>query len=210
MRHLRSGRKLNRSASHRKALFANLALALFDKERIITTLPKAKEMRSLAERLITYAKKKSLHTIRLASRVIRDRTILKKLFDDIAPSFADRQGGYTRIIKLGERRGDNALMAIIELVGRGGAEIAAARKKSAAKAAPQAGQPAAAEGAPAASEAAASAAEKKEEAPKPEKKAAPRKKAIKDKKEKPTRKELPKGGDMKAMKRSTRKQSFDS
>jgi len=208
MRHLRSGRKLNRSASHRKALFANLALALFDKERIVTTLTKAKEMRSLAERLITYAKNKSLHTIRLASRVIRDRTILKKLFDDIAPSFADRQGGYTRIIKLGERRGDNALMAIIELVGRGGAEIAAARKKSAAKAAPQAGQPA--EGAPAASEAAAPAAEKKEETPKPEKKAAPREKAIKDKKEKPARKELPKGGDMKAMKRSTRKQSFDS
>ncbi len=119
MRHLKSGRKLNRTASHRKAMFNNLATSILDKERVTTTVAKAKEVRSLVERLITYGKKGDLHNIRLAARNVKDKDVLKKLFDDIAPTYKDREGGYTRILKLGERRGDNAEMSIIELVGRG-------------------------------------------------------------------------------------------
>lgn len=119
MRHLVSGRKLNRTASHRRAMLSNLAVSILDKERVTTTLIKAKEVRSVVERLISYGKKGDLHHIRLAARRINNETILKKLFDDIAPSYKDREGGYTRIIKLEERKGDNALMSIIELVGRG-------------------------------------------------------------------------------------------
>lgn len=119
MRHLVRGRKLNRTASHRRAMFTNMAVSLLDKERITTTLPKAKEVRSVVERLITYGKRGGLHSIRIAQKRIKDKTILKKLFDDIAPSYKEREGGYTRIIKLGERKGDNASMSIIELTGRG-------------------------------------------------------------------------------------------
>jgi len=119
MRHLVHGRKLNRTSSHRRAMFTNMAVSLLDKERITTTLPKAKELRSVVERLITYGKRGGLHSIRLAERRIKDKTILKKLFDDIAPSYKDREGGYTRILKLDERKGDNASMSIIELTGRG-------------------------------------------------------------------------------------------
>jgi large subunit ribosomal protein L17 len=122
MRHLRAGRKLNRSAPHRKALKANMATSILDKERITTTLTKAKEIRSTVERLITYGKKGGLHATRLAARIIKDEDVLKKLFSDIAPSYKDRKGGYTRILKLSFRKGDNADTAIIELVGRRGEE----------------------------------------------------------------------------------------
>ena len=129
MRHLKSGRKLGMPKSHRDSLLANLATSILDKERIITTLAKAKEARGVVERLITFGKKGGLNSIRHAGKTITDKTILHKLFSDIAPSFKDREGGYTRIIKLGERKGDNALLVIIELTGRGGEEIARLRKK---------------------------------------------------------------------------------
>jgi large subunit ribosomal protein L17 len=129
MRHLKSGRKLGMPKSHRDSMLANLATSILDKERIITTLAKAKEARSVVERLITFGKKGGLNSIRHAGKTITDKTILHKLFTDIAPSFKDREGGYTRIIKLGERKGDNALLVIIELTGRGGEEIARLRKK---------------------------------------------------------------------------------
>ena len=129
MRHLKSGRKLGMPKSHRDSMLANLATSILDKERIITTVAKAKEARSVVERLITFGKKGGLNSIRQAAKTITDKTLLHKLFSDIAPSFKEREGGYTRIIKLGERKGDNALMAIIELTGRGGEEIARLRKK---------------------------------------------------------------------------------
>jgi large subunit ribosomal protein L17 len=97
-------------------MLANMATALFKHERIKTTEPKGKELRRTAEKLITLAKKDSLHTRRLAARKIRDKEILKKLFDDIGPRYTDRKGGYTRITKLGARFGDGAPMAVIELV----------------------------------------------------------------------------------------------
>jgi len=150
MRHLVSGRKLNRTASHRRAMFSNMAVSILDKERIITTLPKAKELRGVVERLITYGKKGDLHGRRLAARRINDETVLKKLFDDIAPSYKEREGGYTRIVKIDDRKGDKAPMAIIELVGRGSQD--AVRKRSKKKAsAPKAAAPAASAPAPAAS-----------------------------------------------------------
>jgi len=134
MRHLVDGRKLNRTASHRRAMLSNMAVSILDKERITTTLPKAKEVRKVVERLITYGKMGNLHGIRLAERRIKDKTVLKKLFDDIAPGYKDREGGYTRIIKLGERNGDNASMSIIELTGRGHPDpVKKGKKKSGAK-----------------------------------------------------------------------------
>ena len=135
MRHLKSGRSLSRSPSHRKAMLTNLAISILIHERVTTTVPKAKEVRSVVERLITYGKAGDLHNIRMAARTVRDKDVLKKLFDDIAPSFKERQGGYTRIVKVGERKGDNAMMAIIELVGRNGEEP---RKRPAKKVAPKA------------------------------------------------------------------------
>jgi len=129
MRHLVSGRKLNRTASHRRAMLSNLAISILDKERVTTTLAKAKEVRGVVERLITYGKKGDLHGIRLAARRINDKTVLKKLFDDIAPSYKDREGGYTRIIKINDRKGDNAAMSIIELVGRGSPDPVRKNKK---------------------------------------------------------------------------------
>jgi large subunit ribosomal protein L17 len=118
MRHLKSGRKLNRSASHRKAMLSNLASSVLDKERVTTTVAKAKEVRGVVERLITYGKRGGLHAIRLAARTVRDETVVKKLFDEIAPGYKQRNGGYTRVLKLAPRKGDNADLAIIELVGR--------------------------------------------------------------------------------------------
>ena len=118
MRHRKSGRKLGRPTAHRKAMMSNLATSLFDNERITTTLPRAKELRSFAERLITRAKKDSLHARRLVARVVHDKAVLKKLFDQLSPRYADRPGGYTRIYKLGYRKGDSAEMAVIELVDR--------------------------------------------------------------------------------------------
>jgi large subunit ribosomal protein L17 len=118
MRHLKSGRKLNRTASHRKALFTNLALSLVEHERITTTLPKALELRGVVERLITYGKKGDLHGIRLISRSIKNKDIVMKIVKDLAVQYNDRSGGYTRVLKVGPRRSDNAEMAIIEFVDR--------------------------------------------------------------------------------------------
>lgn len=116
MRHRKKGRSLSRSPSHRKALLRNMATSLFEHERITTTTARAKELRPYAERLITLAKRGDLHARRLAARRIADRGVLGKLFDDIAPRYAERPGGYTRILKLGNRKGDAAEMALIELV----------------------------------------------------------------------------------------------
>ena len=111
-----TNRKLGRTSGHRKSLFRNQLASLIESERIITTLVKAKELRPIAEKAITLGKKGTLHARRTAGRSILSDSTLKKLFDVIAPRFSDRQGGYTRIVKLGPRRGDGAEMAIIELV----------------------------------------------------------------------------------------------
>lgn len=116
MRHRKKGRGLSRSPSHRKAVLRNLATSLFAHGRITTTTARAKELRPYAERLITLARRGDLHARRLAARKISDRTVLGTLFDEIGPRFAERPGGYTRILKLGNRRGDSAEMALIELV----------------------------------------------------------------------------------------------
>jgi large subunit ribosomal protein L17 len=110
-------RKLGRTSSHRLALFRNQLASLIDKERIVTTLPKAKELRPQIERLITLAKDDSVHHRRTAGKMIADDTLVGKLFDTLGPRFSERPGGYTRIIKLGQRRGDAAEMAILEFVG---------------------------------------------------------------------------------------------
>lgn len=116
MRHNVKGRKLNRDKDHRKALLRNLATELFRHERITTTEAKAKAVKPVAERLMTLAKRGDLHARRLAARQLYDAAVVQKLFDDLAPRFADREGGYTRIYKLGPRQGDAAPMALIELV----------------------------------------------------------------------------------------------
>ncbi len=118
MRHARSGRKLNRTASHRKAMFANMAVALIKHEQIKTTLPKAKDLRRVVDRLITLGKRGDLHARRQALSTLRDNTIAAKLFDQLGPRYKDRPGGYTRVIKAGFRYGDMAPMAVIELVDR--------------------------------------------------------------------------------------------
>ena len=116
MRHRSKGRQLSRTSTHRTATLRNLATSLFRHERIETTTAKAKELRPYAERLITLARKGDVHSRRLAGRKIQDRAVLGKLFDDIAPRYAERPGGYTRILKLGNRKGDAAEMSLIELV----------------------------------------------------------------------------------------------
>ena len=116
MRHRKKGRKLSRTASHKKATMRNMATSLFRHERIETTTAKAKELRPYAERLITLARRGDLHARRLAATKIQDREVLGKLFGDIAPRFAERTAGYTRILKLGHRKGDAAEMSLIELV----------------------------------------------------------------------------------------------
>jgi large subunit ribosomal protein L17 len=139
MRHRRAGVHLSRPAAHRKALFSNLVAALLTNERIQTTDAKAKETRRLAERTITWARRvgdilvkkadrrtvdesaRVVHAIRMARRIVRDRTAVTKLFDDIAPRFMDRRGGYTRIVKIGQRHGDAAHMSLLELVSDEGA-----------------------------------------------------------------------------------------
>jgi large subunit ribosomal protein L17 len=120
MRHLNAGRKLNRTSAHRKAMFANMACALIKHEQIKTTLPKAKELRPVVERLVTVAKNGggSLHARRLALSQIKDAGIVAKLFDTLAPRYAQRPGGYLRVLKAGNRFGDNAPMAIIEFIDR--------------------------------------------------------------------------------------------
>jgi large subunit ribosomal protein L17 len=116
MRHRVHGRKLGRTSSHRKALFRNQLTALFTHERIITTVAKAKELRPIAERMVTIARTGTLAARRRVATMVQDKEIAKRLFDEIAPRFADRPGGYTRIMRLGRRRGDNAELAIIEFI----------------------------------------------------------------------------------------------
>ena len=118
MRHHKSGRKLNRNSSHRKAMFSNMANSLFDHEIIKTTLPKAKELRRVAEPLITLAKSDSVANRRNAFSKMRDKELVGKLFNELAPRYKERPGGYTRILKCGFRSGDAAPMAYIELVDR--------------------------------------------------------------------------------------------
>jgi large subunit ribosomal protein L17 len=118
MRHMKSGRKLNRTQSHRKALFANMATSLIKHEQIVTTLPKAKELRRVTDKLITMGKKGDLHSRRRAAAQLRDERMAKKLFDELGPRYKDRPGGYTRVLKAGFRQGDCAPMAVIELVDR--------------------------------------------------------------------------------------------
>ena len=117
MRHRLAHRKLGRTSSHRRAMLRNMVTEFLDKERIITTLPKAKELRSVAEKMITLGKKEGLHARRQALSYIKRKEVVHKLFADVAPRFSERNGGYTRILKLGIRKGDNAELAILELVG---------------------------------------------------------------------------------------------
>ncbi len=118
MRHLKSGRKLNRNSSHRKAMFRNMATSLFENEIIKTTVPKAKELRMVAEPLLTLAKEDSVSHRRMAFNRLRDRDVVTKLFNELGPRYVDRPGGYLRILKCGYRSGDNAPMAYVELVDR--------------------------------------------------------------------------------------------
>jgi large subunit ribosomal protein L17 len=131
MRHRKSGRQLSRNSSHRWALMRNLVTALLRDEKIQTTDPKAKELRRWADRVITLGKAGSLHARRQVLGIVQDKSVVRKLFDTIAPRFKDRPGGYTRIIKIGWRRGDAAQISLIELVT--GADEAAAGKLGGAK-----------------------------------------------------------------------------
>ncbi len=133
MRHRHSGRKLNRTSSHRQALLRNLACALLRHEQIETTLPKAKELRRMAEPLITLGKSASLANRRLAFARLRDREMVGKLFDDLGPRFKARGGGYLRILKSGSRPGDNAPMAIVQMIERSAPAATAAGEPGAAK-----------------------------------------------------------------------------
>ncbi|OQY24255.1 MAG: 50S ribosomal protein L17 [Desulfobacteraceae bacterium 4572_35.2] len=116
MRHNKSGRRLGRNSSHRKAMLRNMVTSLLDHERITTTDARAKEVRKIAEKLITLGKRGDLHARRQALSVVFDKKVVAKLFDRLAPRFQDRPGGYTRIIKVGNRLGDNAPVSIIEFV----------------------------------------------------------------------------------------------
>lgn len=118
MRHRKSGRKLNRTSSHRKAMFANMAAAVIKHEQINTTLPKAKELRSVVDRLVTLGKRGDLHARRQALSTLQDSQLTEKLFTTLADRYKDREGGYTRVLKGGFRYGDGAPMAIVELVDR--------------------------------------------------------------------------------------------
>src|SRR5215469_9309235 len=118
MRHLNAGRKLNRTSAHRKALFKNMVLSLIRHERITTTDPKAKELRRVADRMVTLGKQGDLAARRRAFAALQSHEAVKKLFDEIAPRFKDRNGGYTRVIKFGHRRGDAAMLSVIEFTGQ--------------------------------------------------------------------------------------------
>ncbi len=190
MRHLKTGRKLGRTSAHRKALFRNLVTALIRRERIRTTLAKAKELRSHVEKTITLGKKGTLHAKRLARKVVMEKEAFSKLFGPLSERYAKRNGGYTRIIKIGNRRGDDAPMAFIELVDREeGTKAPAAKTEK--KAAPK--------------KAAAKKSEKKDEAkPSKEKKPAEAKKA--DEKKTETKKAAPKkAAEKKPAKAATKK-----
>jgi large subunit ribosomal protein L17 len=131
MRHLNAGRKLSRNTSHRRALLRNLVTSFLDSGRMMTTLPKAKEVRPLAEKMITLGKRETLHARRQVQAYLLKDSTAKKVFSTIAPKFANRNGGYCRIIKLGNRKGDGADLAIIELLG---SELAVKKAEVAAKA----------------------------------------------------------------------------
>ncbi len=118
MRHRNSGRRFNRTAEHRQAMFANMAAALIKHEQIVTTLPKAKDLRSVVEALITLGKRGDLHARRVAASRLRDEAMVAKLFGTLGPRYQGRPGGYTRVLKAGFRYGDNAPLAVIELVDR--------------------------------------------------------------------------------------------
>ena len=118
MRHGKAGRKLGRTTSHRTAMFANMAASLIEHEQIVTTLPKAKELRPIVEKLVTLAKRGDLHARRLAISRIRNEAMVRKLFETIGPRYQERNGGYTRVLKAGFRYGDNAPVAVIEFVDR--------------------------------------------------------------------------------------------
>ncbi|MDW6023765.1 50S ribosomal protein L17 [Mesorhizobium sp. BAC0120] len=118
MRHGFAGRRLSRSISHRKSMFANLATSLIEHEQIVTTLPKAKDLRPIVEKLVTLGKRGDLHARRQAISQLRNEAAVKRLFDTLAPRYADRHGGYLRIMKAGFRQGDNAAIAVIEFVDR--------------------------------------------------------------------------------------------
>ena len=118
MNHRKTGRKLGRTSSHRKALFRNMVTSLFEHEQIRTTDAKAKELRGVAERMITLGKKGTLHARRQALETIRSKDVTSKVFDELAERYRERPGGYTRVIKIGQRAGDAAPMSIIELVDR--------------------------------------------------------------------------------------------
>jgi large subunit ribosomal protein L17 len=188
MRHGMANRKLGRTSSHRNALFRNQLASLIDKERIITTLPKAKELRPQIERLITLGKSDSVHNRRQVERVVPDDHLIAKLFDTLGPRFTERPGGYTRIIKLGSRRGDAAEMAILEFVGYEPKieEAPAEEKAGGKKAAPKKEESEEAE-------AAAEAKPKKKAAPKKEKKVAAAKTKKPAKSAAPKRKARPSG-----------------
>ena len=185
MRHGMAHRKLGRTSAHRSAMFRNQLASLIESERIVTTLPKAKELRPQIEKLITLAKNDTVHARRQAARLVPDDAIIAKLFDTIGPRFSTRPGGYTRIMKLGARRGDAAEMAILELVER--SEEKTAPKKGE-EAAPAKGKKAKAKEEPAAAEEKPKRAAKKAAAPKKEAKPAkteekPKKKPSKKKEE---------------------------
>ncbi|MDY0397338.1 MAG: 50S ribosomal protein L17 [Desulfuromonas thiophila] len=124
MRHNNTGRRLGRNSSHRAAMLRNLVTSLIDHEKIVTTDARAKEVRKLVEKMITLGKRGDLHARRQAAAVVREKRVVAKLFERVAPRFEGRQGGYTRIIKIGNRVGDNASQSIIELVDQGAAESA--------------------------------------------------------------------------------------
>ena len=130
MRHQIRGRKLGRSPAHRRALFRNQLASLVKEERIRTTVPKAKELRPIAEKVVTQAKRDTVHARRLVNRWIPQRDLVKKVFDEIAPRFSTRPGGYLRIVRLGPRKGDGAEMAILEFVEQGEVEEKTDTKKS--------------------------------------------------------------------------------
>jgi large subunit ribosomal protein L17 len=129
MRHLKAGRKLNRTAAHRKALFRNLVTSLIEHEHVRTTYAKAKDLRRIADRMITLGKRGTLHARRQALAYVRSQTVVAKLFAEVAARFRERPGGYTRVVKLGHRHGDAAPMSIIELTDRGEASKAEAERK---------------------------------------------------------------------------------
>jgi large subunit ribosomal protein L17 len=137
MRHRKRQRKLGRTSAHRSALFRNQLASMVQNERIVTTLEKAKELRPILEKLVTLGKEDSVHHRRQAARSVSDRDLLKKLFEEISPRFSDRPGGYTRIIKLGPRRGDGAEMAILEFVDFERVPAPAPKGRKARKAAPE-------------------------------------------------------------------------